>query len=109
MSGLSGNHEYHPLLHNIEEVINMNTDAVIAFIFGLILLLLIVKVLSKPLKFVLKLVLNTMIGGIILFGLNYLSPWTGFHLPLNMYTAVFVGILGVPGIIALFFMKLWFY
>jgi inhibitor of the pro-sigma K processing machinery len=53
---------------------------------------------KKPIKIVLKLVLNTVIGFIALFALNWLGSFVGIPLPINWLNAVLVGVLGVPGV-----------
>ncbi|MGE5557677.1 MAG: pro-sigmaK processing inhibitor BofA family protein [Bacillota bacterium] len=78
------------------------------FLAGLILLLLMARFFAGPLKLAFKLILNAICGGLVLTGVNFFSRWTGFFLPLNAYTVLFTGLLGVPGVMALVFIKLWF-
>lgn len=67
----------------------------------LILLFLLGKTLLIPLKIVLKMVVNSMLGGILLVVLNGVGSAFGLMIPLNLVNAVTVGILGVPGVIML--------
>lgn len=62
------------------------------------LLALVIKVFSTPLKLLSKVILNTLLGlgGLLL--LNAASALTGLRLGLNLFNALVVGILGVPGI-----------
>ena len=69
--------------------------------FRLILLFLLGKTLLIPLKIVLKMIVNSMLGGILLVVLNAVGSTVGLMIPLNLVNAVTVGILGVPGVIML--------
>ena len=62
------------------------------------LLALVIKVFSTPLKLMSKVVLNTLLGLGGLALLNAAAPLTGLRLGLNLFNALVVGILGVPGI-----------
>lgn len=81
----------------------MSVEMSVFLTFGgtLILLFLLGKTLLIPVKFVLKMAVNSLIGGIILVVLNALGSTVGLMIPLNLVNAVTVGILGVPGVIML--------
>ena len=57
-------------------------------------------VCEAPLKFIVKLIANSFSGCIILFLLNHFSNLEFLHGGINPLTAVCVGILGIPGVIA---------
>ena len=71
---------------------------------ALILLFLLGRVLLVPLKIILKLVLNSVIGAGCLLVLNFIGMKFGIFVPLNILNAITVGILGVPGVIMLLLM-----
>ncbi|MCL1803154.1 MAG: pro-sigmaK processing inhibitor BofA family protein [Eubacteriaceae bacterium] len=50
-------------------------------------------------KLISKLFFSSLIGGFALFGLNWLLSFIGYSIPVNIFNAVFVGFLGVPGLI----------
>ena len=62
------------------------------------LALLVAKVFSAPLKAALKVLFNTLLGLGALLLLNAAAPLTGLSLGLNLFNALVVGILGVPGL-----------
>ena len=68
------------------------------FIFG--------RVFIVPIKKVLKLVINSVLGGIAIFLINLVGANFGFHIGLNILTSILVGILGLPGAICLVIVKL---
>ena len=62
-----------------------------------LMILLLLKIITAPIHFILKLLLNTALGFLALFLFHYLSPLLGVHIGLNLANALIVGILGVPG------------
>lgn len=68
---------------------------IIPFAIGLIVLLIVLKILSMPMKIIIKLLLNAVVGMIVIYVLNIF----GVGMVLNWITALIVGILGVPGVI----------
>jgi inhibitor of the pro-sigma K processing machinery len=68
----------------------------------------IVRLFAAPLKLALKLLLNTLLGFAALFALHLLRGVTGFALGLNLFNALTIGILGLPGLILLALLKLVF-
>ncbi len=79
----------------------MDYAAVLAYAFGLLLLYVVGRVLIMPLKIVIKLIYNALIGGVVLLILNFIGGYIGLHIALNPITALLVGFLGVPGVIML--------
>lgn len=76
-------------------------------ILGCIVVLWIVgKIFSAPLKALFKLIVNSVLGGLLIFIINLIGSAWGFHIGLNVVTAVLVGILGIPGAILLIILKL---
>ena len=68
------------------------------FIFG--------KVFIVPIKKILKLVINSILGGITIYLINLIGGTFGFHIGLNIFTSVLVGLLGLPGAVCLVIVKL---
>ena len=68
------------------------------FIFG--------KVFIIPIRKVLKLVLNSILGGITIFLINLIGGTFGFHIGLNIFTSILVGLLGLPGAVCLVIVRL---
>ena len=75
---------------------------------GLVLLFLAVAcaaLLRKPLKMVLRVVLNSALGFGALWLLNATVAVTGISLGLNLFNALTIGVLGVPGLGLLLLVK----
>lgn len=64
------------------------------------------KILLFPLKKILKLVINTVIGAAIIYIINLIGASFGFHIGLNIITSLVVGILGIPGAILLIILEI---
>lgn len=72
---------------------------------GIVLLFVTAKVLATPLKIPLRVFLNTLLGLGSLFLVNVTSAFTGLHLGVNLFNAVIVGLLGIPGLGLLFLIQ----
>ena len=79
--------------------IGMEMNIILAYAFGLILLYIVGYILLVPIKIVIKLVYNGIIGGIALLLLNFIGGFFQFGIAINPITALVAGFLGVPGIL----------
>lgn len=61
--------------------------------------------LVLPIKIIVKLVINGIIGAAALFAINVFSGLTGLSIGINPITALIAGFLGIPGIILLLFLQ----
>ena len=73
----------------------------VAYAVGIVLILVLGRILVFPLKVVLKLVYNGLIGGLALWLVNLIGAPLGFILPITVWTALLVGLLGIPGVVLL--------
>lgn len=64
------------------------------------------KIFLFPIKKIIKLVFNTIIGGAIIYIINLIGASFGFHIGLNIITSLVVGILGIPGAILLIILEI---
>ncbi|NMA55777.1 MAG: pro-sigmaK processing inhibitor BofA [Firmicutes bacterium] len=86
-------------------VSSINLNVIVAYAFGLLLLYLIGKLFVVPLRIVMRLVYNALIGGIALWLLNFMGSFLGIFIPINPITALTVGFLGLPGILLIFLLQ----
>lgn len=82
---------------------NMN---MLIFISCICMLFIIGRIFIVPIKWILKLVFNSILGGILIWIINLIGGTWGFHIGLNIYTSLLIGILGVPGAICMIVIKL---
>lgn len=80
---------------------------IFAYILGIVFLFILGRLFIKPMKIILKLVFNTILGVIVLLGVNYVgSMLFGFHIAVNFFSMLVAGILGLPGIGLLIALKI---
>ena len=84
----------------------MDINNIIVFLACVVFLFLIGKFFVVPLKLILKVLGNSILGAIIIFVVNLIGGIYGFHIGLNIVTTLVVGILGVPGAILLIILKI---
>ena len=73
-------------------------------IAGLLLaffLITLVRIFRAPLRLALKLLCNTLLGFLALWVVSLTSGFTGIALGLNLWNALVVGVLGLPGFVLL--------
>ena len=64
-------------------------------------LLVVLRLFRSPLRLVLKLLLNTLLGFLSLWAVGLTSSVTGVALGLNLWNALVIGMLGLPGFVLL--------
>ena len=80
-----------------------NTLIICGCIIGIMLLGMVFKI--KIWKLV-KLIINSILGGVLIFLINQIGTSFGIHIGLNLVTSIFVGVFGIPGAILLIVMKI---
>lgn len=83
-----------------------STNTIIIFLGCIIGIILFGKLLILPIKLIIKLILNSLLGGLTITIINWIGAAFDLHIGLNIFTAMFVGILGIPGAILLLIFKL---
>ena len=81
---------------------------VVAYVFGIIILFFLARLLLNPMKVITKLFYNAIIGGIVLFLVNFVGGMFDFHIAFNVLSALITGTLGVPGVLLLVVLKIIF-
>ena len=75
---------------------DLNQKIIAAILAGFFLIALI-RVFSAPLRLALKLLANTALGFLALWAVGLTAGVTGITLGLNLWHALVIGILGLPG------------
>lgn len=84
----------------------MDFNNIIAYMACIFFLFIFGKIFIVPIKIILKLVINSILGGLIIFLINLVGGYFNFHIGLNLITSIFIGILGIPGAIVIVVIKL---
>ena len=74
----------------------------LTYVGAIVLIFIVGKIFLWPLKKILKLVANSVIGGLAILLINAVGADFGLFIPLNIISAVVVGTLGIPGAVLLF-------
>ena len=72
-------------------------ELVLSFAVGLALLCMIGYLLLAPMKLMWRLLAGGVLGALALMAMNLLGSLMGFSVPVNPFTAMAVGFLGLPG------------
>lgn len=81
--------------------IGMEVGIFLAYALGMLIVYFTGRFLLVPLKWIVRMILNSVVGGIVILLINYFGASLGMLLPLNPITAAIIGILGVPGLLML--------
>ena len=84
----------------------MESNILVSYFIGIIVIFFVGRLFIVPLKYIFKLILNSIFGGVFILLINLIGGNFGFHIGLNLITAIFVGLLGIPGSIVLILLKL---
>ncbi|HPU01596.1 MAG: SigmaK-factor processing regulatory BofA [Firmicutes bacterium] len=83
----------------------LDWNLIAAAMFGLAMFYFLVRVFYRPLKFLLRLLLSTVLGGVIIYLYNFAGALWGLAVGLNVISAFIVGVMGLPGLGALIGLK----
>lgn len=86
----------------------MEWNYLVAGLVGLFGLYLVGTVLFRPLKFFLRLAAWAVLGVVLLWVINSLFGYFGFHIAINPLTILTAGILQLPGVALLVLLNVFF-
>lgn len=72
-------------------------EMILAFGIGLILMGLVGYLLLIPMRFLWRMAAGAVLGAVALFIINFFGALIGFSVAVNPFTALTVGLLGLPG------------
>ena len=79
--------------------------SILPFLITILVLFIILKLVSMPFKVIIRFLLNSVLGGLAILVINYIGTSYGVYIGLNIFTSVFVGITGLPGVLVLFLLN----
>ncbi len=86
--------------------LGIDFQVILFFAVGLVLLYFTGWLLLAPLKVLLKLIINGILGGLTLLLINLVGGVFSVNIAINPLSALIAGYFGLPGIILLFLLKL---
>jgi inhibitor of the pro-sigma K processing machinery len=81
-------------------------ENIIIFLACICFLFILGRIFIIPIKWICKLIFNFILGAVLIYAINLVGSIWGFHIGLNFFTAIIVGILGIPGAIFLIVISL---
>jgi len=76
-----------------------DTQSIMIYIGILVLALFLMLLFMKPLRWLFKLIINTVLGGIVIVLINMVGGFGGAMLMLNPFCALIIGLFGFPGLV----------
>lgn len=83
----------------------MDTSSVITYLACICFIFIFGRIFIVPIKKILKLIFNSLLGGLAICIINLIGSGFNFHIGLNIFTSIIVGILGIPGAICIIILK----
>lgn len=77
------------------------SQKILVGVLAAFLLIALIRVFQAPLRLALKLLVNTLLGFLALWAVNLTAGVTGITLGLNLWNALVIGVLGLPGFVLL--------
>lgn len=84
----------------------MDINNYLVYIASIIFIFIFAKIFLVPLKSIFKLILNSVLGGVLIYLINIVGMLFNFHIGINIVTSILIGILGVPGAVLLVVVKI---
>ncbi len=75
----------------------------------IVALYVLIKILAAPIKLIFKLLINAVLGFLLLFLANFVGGFFDFYIPVNLLTCLISGVFGIPGVIFLVIVMLFFF
>ena len=79
----------------------MDVKMLLIYVTCIIGIFIIGKIFIIPIKVIIKLIINSLLGAVLLYVINIIGTMCGLHIGINVVTALVVGILGIPGAVLL--------
>lgn len=86
-------------------IMGLSYETMIAYLFIFIVLIILIMLLAAPLKWLVRIIINSLIGALALVTFNFIGQYAGFTLGVNPGSILAVGVLGIPGFILVIFLK----
>ncbi|WP_110955257.1 pro-sigmaK processing inhibitor BofA family protein [Anaerosinus massiliensis] len=86
----------------------MELSVIAAYVVGILAIYFIGRMFLMPVRIVWKLIYNGVVGGIMLWVVNFVGANFGFEIGINVLSALVAGFLGIPGVILLILFKVMF-
>lgn len=79
----------------------MEPQMLMVYVSCIIGIIIIGKIFIVPIKWILRLVINSLLGSVLIYIINLAGGAFSLHIGINVFTSIIVGLLGIPGAILL--------
>lgn len=76
-------------------------SSIVILVAGVLLMILLIRILSVPLRWLFKVLINAAIGYVALMIFNFFGGFIDLQLAINWVTILVTGFLGLPGVVLL--------
>lgn len=76
-----------------------DVGSILAYVAGLVIIFIFCRIFIKPIRWLVRLLINSIFGGLILAAVNFVGGFAGITIIINPITSILAGLLGVPGVI----------
>ena len=81
--------------------ITLDTNNILIISACIVAIMLVGMIVRVKIWKVIKLIFNSILGGVLIFLINQIGTTFGLHIGLNVITSIFIGIFGIPGALLL--------
>ena len=79
----------------------MDTNNILIISACIVAIMLVGMIVRVKIWKIIKLIFNSILGGVLIFLINQIGTTFGLHIGLNVITSIFIGIFGIPGALLL--------
>lgn len=73
------------------------SESIVSLVLVAVAVIVLIKLLSQPIKWIFKLLLNAGLGFVLLFIVNFVGSWVNISIAMTWLNALIVGVFGLPG------------
>lgn len=73
------------------------SESIVSLVLVAVAVIVLIKLLSQPMKWIFKLLLNAGFGFVLLFIVNFVGSWVNISIAMTWLNALIVGVFGLPG------------
>lgn len=84
----------------------MDVKLISIYLACIIGILIIGRIFIVPIKIIVKLIINSILGAFLIYIINIIGINFSFHIGINLITTLLTGILGIPGVLLLIFLQI---
>lgn len=90
-------------------VLGISYQTMVAYLFVLILVVILLAVLATPIRWFFKILINSLVGTAAIVIFNFIGNYIDFTIGLNPASILTTGVLGIPGFVLLVFLRFYLF